>query len=172
MSFESLLVIKGPIADISFEILQLMLILHTIYWFIHHKKPLYSYFILIPFIMHLLRFIIYFPFILQNTNNLIISGISLCVILYYILSFFEVRKHKLKLGLIYASLAIYHFIYQYNDEVDKQTALKKVYYFIPFTNMLSVCSWEFYDENIFPFIFGDYLYHLIDIIVFFHNNRK
>lgn len=171
MSLESLLVIKGPIADIPFELLQLMLIMHTIIWFAKQNKFINCFLVCTTFIMHMLRFFIYLPSILQNTNSLIFSCISLGVILYYIFNYFNIKQHKLKLGCIYAMLAIYHFVYNFNGANDNNTEFKKIYYFIPFTNMLGVCSWEYYNENIFPLIFGDYVYHLIDLIAFFSNKK-
>ena len=162
-NFLSLSIIRGPSGDIYFEFLQLLLIIHCLYWFYINKNNILFYLAILPLIIHGLRLFLNFKKILKKNTNLLIKTLSIIIIFIYVFNKFNVKKYAVIITILYFVLAIYHFILNNTYHDKNHLFFKNKYYFIPFTILLGILSWLFRNQDIFPFLFGDFMYHIVSL---------
>ena len=112
--------------------------------------------------------VIYFEILQLILKYKLVSFVSLIVLLYFISKKFNIKNYKLYFGVIYGLLAIINLILLKNNGYLPFNIKfnRKIYYFVPFTIFLGTLAYFNINNQLLPFLFGNFIYHLVDLLIF------
>jgi hypothetical protein len=164
------LVISGPFGEIFFELLQIILILHIIFFY-YKNKNIIGLLFFYGFLIHVGRLYLNFNDSLNKLKKYkLLSLVSFSFLLFMFINKLDFKGYQILFGLLYATIAVINFLLiDQKNKIDKEAwDNRKIFYFIPLTIFLGYLSYLNINNNILPLIFGDFIYHFIDLIYHFY----